>query len=85
MEAIQSGELAPHDAGVSPAAGEVQSNLHLSPRGTVMRSCRMGDRIWLTRDGVDLGYVAVEHVPHHAKVRLCLSLDRAIRIERRQN
>jgi hypothetical protein len=45
----------------------------------------MGDRIWLTRDGVDLGYVAVEHVPNHAKVRLCLSLDRAIRIERRQD
>jgi hypothetical protein len=85
MEAISSGELAPHDAGVSSAAGEVRSDLHLSPRGTVMRSCRMGDRIWLTRDGVDLGYVAVEHVPNHAKVRLCLSLDRAIRIERRQD
>jgi hypothetical protein len=50
-----------------------------------MRSCREGDRIWLVGgDGHDLGYVEIAQTAHASKVRLLISMDRAVRIERRQ-
>jgi hypothetical protein len=50
--------------------------------GSVARTCREGDRIHLERDGERLGYLEVVRVPHDAKIRLCLCLDRDIRIVR---
>ena len=76
-----------HDAGVSPIAsgGREQSLPPVAGRGNVMRSCREGDRIWLVGgDGHDLGYVEIAQTANASKVRLLISMDRAVRIERRQ-
>lgn len=52
--------------------------------GRVMRFAHEGDRIFFSRDGVDLGHVTIDRVPHDGKIRLALAFDRSIRIDRRE-
>jgi len=56
-----------------------------NPRfGYVGRNVFEGDRIWLTRDGVDLGFVEFKRVPHDVRVSIVLAFDRDIRISRKE-
>lgn len=86
VAAIDSPASDPHEAGVSPTASGGRANAlpPVAVRGNVMRSCREGDRIWLVGgDGHDLGFVEIAQTAHASKVRLLISMDRAVRIERR--
>lgn len=51
--------------------------------GRVMRSAHEGDRIYFSRDGIDIGHITLDRVPHDSKIRLALAFDRSIRIDRR--
>jgi hypothetical protein len=50
--------------------------------GTVSRDCREGERMMFIKDGNEIGYVEVVHVPNNAKIRLCFCMDRAIKLRR---
>jgi hypothetical protein len=52
--------------------------------GYVGRNAREGDRIWLERDGVDLGFIELKRVPHDVRVSLVLAFSRDIKISRRE-
>jgi len=52
--------------------------------GFVSRNVREGDRLYLSRDGVDLGFIELKRVPRDVRVSLLLALDRSIRISRRE-
>lgn len=56
-----------------------------NPRfGYIGRNVFEGDRIWLAKDGVDLGFVEFKRVPHDVRVSIVLAFDRDIRISRRE-
>jgi len=56
-----------------------------NPRfGYVGQKVFEGDRTWLTRDGVDLGFVEFKKVPHDVRVSIVLAFDKDIRISRRE-
>ena len=48
--------------------------------GTVMRNMREEDRVYLSRDGEQLGYICLARVPNDVKVKVAFVLDRSIRI-----
>jgi hypothetical protein len=50
--------------------------------GTVSRECRAGERMRISRDGVELGVVEVVHVPFDGKVRIDFTFDKSIRLIR---
>ena len=51
--------------------------------GRLIREMQTGDKLFLVLDGRELGRISIQD-PQGAKVRLCLEIDREIRIERRE-
>jgi hypothetical protein len=52
--------------------------------GYIGRNVFEGDRIYLSKDGVDLGFVEFKKVPHDVRVSIVLAFDRSIAISRRE-
>lgn len=50
--------------------------------GYVSRNVREGDIINLSRDGEEIGFIEVRHVPRDVRVSLVLAFKREIRISR---
>jgi hypothetical protein len=56
-----------------------------NPRfGYVGRNVFEGDRIYLERDGVELGFIDFKRIPHDVRVSIVLAFDKDIRISRRE-
>lgn len=53
--------------------------------GRVVRHCSEGDRIYLERDGIELGHIDFTNVPRDARVKIALTFDRTIRIIRKDS
>jgi len=48
--------------------------------GTVLRNMREEDRVYLSCEGKQLGYICLARVPNDVKVKVAFCLDRSIRI-----